>query len=46
VAVERPNAADQVRAGIMTPFLLGLYRKIGARVDAITDRAINRGGRS
>ncbi|MFJ5028555.1 ABC transporter ATP-binding protein [Streptomyces sp. NPDC088560] len=39
------ETADQVRAGTMAPFLLGLYRKIGARVDTITDHAINRGGR-
>ncbi|MFF8727139.1 ABC transporter ATP-binding protein [Streptomyces sp. NPDC015171] len=37
--------ADQVRSGTMAGFLLGLYRKIGARVDAATDRAVNRGGR-
>ncbi|MEU6933555.1 ABC transporter ATP-binding protein [Streptomyces sp. 2RAF24] len=37
--------ADQLRAGTMFGFLLGRYREIGARVDAVTDRAIHRGAR-
>lgn len=39
------DVADQVRSGTMADFLLHLYRKIGARVDASTDRAIHQGAR-
>ncbi|WP_234338218.1 ABC transporter ATP-binding protein [Streptomyces sp. NRRL F-5727] len=37
--------ADQLRSGTMFGFLLGRYREIGARVDAVTDRSIHRGSR-
>ncbi|QHA09381.1 ATP-binding cassette domain-containing protein [Streptomyces broussonetiae] len=39
------DVADQVRSGTIAPFLLALYRRIGARVDAATDRAVHQGAR-
>lgn len=39
------DIADQLRAGTMADFLLSRYRAIGARVDAVTDRAVNQGAR-
>ncbi|MFF3606871.1 ABC transporter ATP-binding protein [Streptomyces sp. NPDC002463] len=39
------DTADQVRSGTMADFLLGRYRAIGSRVDAVTDKAVNQGAR-
>ncbi|MFI0928435.1 ABC transporter ATP-binding protein [Streptomyces sp. NPDC021012] len=39
------GTADQLRSGTMADFLLGRYRAIGARVDAVTDKAVHEGAR-